>query len=319
MKIGTHELLGEVVPAPLAGITDAPFRLIMQSFGVGALWTEMVSAHALVKGKDKRTTDIIGHRAPTLIQLCGADPDVMAEAARIAEQTSAAGIDINMGCPVKKVVKQGAGAALMKNPRLASRITAAIRDAVDGAVTVKLRSGWDEANTNAPEMARILEQEGADAITIHSRSRSKGHSGPASMEVIARVKDAVGIPVIGNGGVIDEQTALSMKRATGCDGIMVGRGLLGRPWLPAELSARLRGIEWKREPHMTLAWIVTTHYRDALHFFDTHTAVRRMRKHLVWYSRGLRDAVEFRREVLRLEDPATVLRRIGEFFENEAE
>ncbi len=245
MKIGPLEVDGNVFLAPMAGITDPPFRRVVQQFGVSAVWTEMISAPGLVKNPDAfGTMDLNGHVVPTVFQIYGTDPETMAEAARIVVDKGAAGLDINMGCPARKIVFKGAGAALMQDVPLASRIVRAVRRAVPVALTVKIRSGWCADNQNAPEFAQAMEAEGADGVIVHSRSRSVRHSGPVSLDILEAVKNAVRIPVIGNGGITGTQDALDMLRRSGCEGVMVGRGALGRPWMPWTILNALSGTDF---------------------------------------------------------------------------
>lgn len=314
MRIGTFELSGKVVLAPMAGVTDPPFRRMVQRFGVSALWTEMISARGIAEGYAFRTMELTGHTVPTIFQLYGKEPSVMGEAARAVQNRGAFAVDINMGCPVKKVVRDGAGAALMKNTRLAAKIVAAVRRAVTIPVTVKIRAGWDEANLNAPDLARVIEAEGADAVVVHSRARSKGHSGPVSLSLLAEVKANVRIPVLGNGGVFSEADAIAMIQRSGCDGVMIGRGALGRPWVPGKVMRALSGTDTARPNQFSLRELICDHYEDELHWIDRATAVRRMRKHLVWYSKGLPTAARFRKAVLRLEEPDMVMESVREFF-----
>lgn len=315
MRIRSLELTGRTVLAPMAGITDPAFRRTVQRFGVSALWTEMMSAHALaVTGKTFRTMDLEGHEVPTIFQICGYDPGVMAEAARIVQDRGAAAVDLNMGCPVKKIVQKGAGAALMKNLPLAGRIVSAVRRAIDVALTVKIRSGWDESDANAAALARVIEEEGADAVVVHARTRSRVHSGPASLEIVSEVKEAVRIPVIGNGGIRSVDDAETMTKLTGCDGVMVGRGALGRPWLPGTILGRQGSEPRGAFDNITVFDVIRQHYDYQLQLTDILTGVRRMRKHLVWYSRELPGAARFREAVLRLENPARVMACTKEFF-----
>jgi len=315
VKIGNLETAGSVFLAPMAGVTDPPFRRIVQGFGVSAVWTEMISAHGLVvRGETFATMDLTGHSVPTVFQLYGVDPAIVAEAARVLQGYGAAAVDVNMGCPAKKIVKTGAGAALMQDLPRAARIVAAVRRVLQIPLTVKIRSGWDETNRTAPDLARAVEAEGADAVTVHARSRSRRHSGPASTDVVAEVKSAVTIPVIGNGGIKSVDDAQAMIDRTGCDGVMIGQGALGRPWLPAMvlgLSASLRGRE---ERGKRLIDVIEEHYRYQLEWIDLQTAVRRMRKHLAWYSKGIPGSPEFRRSVFHVEDPGQIIEWARGFF-----
>lgn len=315
MKIGSLEVQGNVFLAPMAGITDTPFRRIVQEFGVSAVWTEMISAKGVAVAPGTfRTMELVGHTVPTVFQISGKDPGVMAEAARTVQGRGAAVVDVNMGCPVKKVVAKGSGAALMKDVMLAGRIVGAMRKAVTIPLTVKIRSGWDETHLNAAELARVVESEGADAVIIHSRSRSKAHSGPVSLDVIRQVIGSVRIPVIGNGGILQVEDAVTMRRVTGCDGVMIGRGALGRPWIPAWILSRFTGRATGRDPGSTFYEVIREHFGYMLEWWGTLTAVRRMRKHLAWYSKGLAGGCEFRQNVFRLEDPERVMDYVEKFF-----
>ncbi|MCA1960062.1 MAG: tRNA dihydrouridine synthase DusB [Desulfomonile sp.] len=315
MKIGNLETAGSVFLAPMAGVTDPPFRRIVQSFGVSAVWTEMISAHGLgVRGEAFATMDLTGHSVPTVFQVYGVDPAVMAEAARVLQGCGAAAVDVNMGCPAKKIVKTGAGAALMQDLPRAARIVAAVRRVLQIPLTVKIRSGWDESTRTAAALARAVEAEGADAITVHARSRSRKHSGPASADVVAEVKEAVTIPVIGNGGIRNVGDARAMIEQTGCDGVMIGQGALGRPWLPAMVLGFFASARGGAKRSKLLIDVIEEHYRYQLEWIDLQTAVRRMRKHLAWYSKGLPGSPEFRRSVFHVEDPNQVLESARGFF-----
>jgi tRNA-dihydrouridine synthase B len=315
MRLRNLDVQGNVFLAPMAGITNPPFRRMVQHFGVSALWTEMISAKGMLMSRAAcRTTELVGHSVPTVFQLFGADPAVMAEAARRIEAMGAAAVDVNMGCPVKKVVVKGAGAALMNNVPLAGRIVAAIRKAVGIALTVKIRSGWDEAHQNAAEVARCVESEGADAVIVHSRTRSREHSGPPSLSILHEVKNTVKIPVIGNGGIVEVEDAKRMLSSTGCDGVMVGRGALGRPWLLAWILSGLGFATGRPTQGMRLLDVIRMHFQYQLEWLDFLTAVRCMRKHLAWYSRGLPDSTEFRRTVFREDDPDRVLELLERWF-----
>lgn len=318
MKIGSLEFRGNVFLAPMAGITDPPFRRVVQKFGVSAVWTEMISAQGLVRGRNRlRTLELEGHCVPTVFQISGNTPEFMAEATRRLEEAGASAIDINMGCPARKVVSGGAGAALMTNPVLAGRIVAAVRKATELPLTAKIRSGWDDQNQNAPEFASVLENEGLDAVIIHSRSRSSRHSGPASFGVIQEVKESVRIPVIGNGGIKDVADFEAMIDGTGCDGVMVGRGVLGRPWLLRSMLGGIPVVHDNTENVVTVADVIREHYDLQLESVGVQKGVRRMRKHLAWYSRGFPEGNDFRQRVFREDDPICVMHCVETFFRRE--
>ncbi|MGC8906637.1 MAG: tRNA dihydrouridine synthase DusB [Desulfomonilaceae bacterium] len=315
MKVGSLEVEGNVFLAPMAGITDVPFRKIVEGFGVSALWTEMMSCHAVVAAFDKLPdADFMEHVVPVFCQVSGNDPKVMADAAVILQEKGAKAIDINMGCPARRIVQKGAGAALMQNEPLARRILAAVRRATTLPLTVKIRSGWDEKNQNASRFAKMLELEGADGIIVHSRVRSNRHSGPASLSVIRGVKESVEVPVIGNGGVVDIATARTMLGETGCDGIMIGRGALGRPWFPQQVLENLAPSTSEKRPPIPILKVIQRHYSFAYQRWGIEKTVRRMRKHLGWYSRGLPYGAEFRERLFRLEDPAEIGELVETFF-----
>jgi tRNA-dihydrouridine synthase B len=317
MKIGPLEVNGNVFLAPMAGITDPAFRKVVQQFGVSALWTEMMNARGLVKNRDAfPTMDLAGHVVPTVFQIYGGDPDAMAEAARVVLDHGAAALDINMGCPARKIIFKGAGAALMQNIPLAARIVRSVRRVTPTALTVKIRSGWTELNQNAPEFAQAMEAEGADAVIVHSRSRSVRHSGPVSMDILRAVKNAVRIPVIGNGGITGVRDAMDMVKRSGCEGVMVGRGALGRPWAPGRILDALASGLSLEERTVSVLDVIRTHFSYQLQALDPFRAVRRMRKHLAWYSKGLRDGATFRRRVLRVEEPELVMQLVEEWFDN---
>ncbi len=315
MRIGNLDVPGTVFLAPMAGITDTPFRRIVQHFGVSALWTEMISSDAVARAKaDFRTIELDGHNVPTFFQISGKRPEVMAEAAAVLEEKGAAAIDVNMGCPVRKVVSKGSGAALMKDVGLATAIVRAIRNSIRIPLTVKIRSGWDEKSKNAVEFARALEGEGCDALIIHSRSRSKAHSGPPDLDVIADLKGALKIPVIGNGGINSVEDAMRMVNLTNCDGVMVGRGALGRPWFPSQLMKTISGESHETDRDLTYSDIIRKHMDFELEWWGGLKAVRKMRKHLAWYSKGFDRGAEFRHKVFRLEDPDRVVDSVEKFF-----
>ena len=233
LKIGTLELENNVLLAPMAGVTDKAFRMIVKPFGPGLMYTEMVSGKGLFYNS-KKTADLLETddiEKPVATQIFGHEPQVLAAIASKSLEYGAQLIDINMGCPAPKITGNGDGSALSKNPNLAGEIVAAVTEAVDVPVTVKIRKGWDEDSVNAVEMAKIAQQNGAAAVTVHGRTRQQFYSGKADLDIIKAVKEAVSIPVIGNGDIVDEESALHMLQYTGCDGIMIGRGAQGNPWI----------------------------------------------------------------------------------------
>src|SRR5947199_2362140 len=271
--------------APMAGVTNAPFRLVCREAGAELLTSEEIDARALVEGNAR--TQAIAHylpeERPIAFQLLGGDPDVLAEAARRLAATGAAGIDLNMGCPVSKIVAKGQGAALMRDPLRAAVIFRTLRKAVDVPFTIKIRSGWDERTVNAVEIARIAEAEGVDAITVHPRTRSQQFTGRAPWAIIADVVLAVGIPVTGNGDVRSMADARRMTRETGCRSVMVGRGALGRPWIFTPGFEALSG-DAQREAK---ARVIARHVALIQEHFAPRYALVQLKKHLAWYTEGL--------------------------------
>jgi tRNA-dihydrouridine synthase B len=316
MKIGSLEVAGNVFLAPMVGITDPPFRKIVRKFGVSAVWTEMLSADGVARAVGSfRGVEIEDRDVPTVVQIAGVDPAVMAEAAKRIQDIGAAAIDVNMGCPVRKVVNRGAGAALMRNLALAGRIVGAIRKVLSVPLTVKIRSGWDEKNQNAAAIARVIEDEGANALIVHSRSRSRAHAGPPSLEVLEEVKRSVRIPVIGNGGIIRVEDAVAMMACTACDGVMVGRGAVGRPWLPGWILEKSTGRAGISDRLLTFLDVIREHFGYMLEWWDCRTTVvHHMRKHLAWYSKGFAEGSSFRRNVFTLDDPDAIMSCAEKFF-----
>jgi tRNA-dihydrouridine synthase B len=298
VQIGSVVLENPVVLAPMAGITDAPFRKIVKRFGPGLLYGEMVSAAALHYQSDRSrellTVDPGEH--PTSIQIFGSDPALVAEAARLAIAGGADLIDINMGCPVPKIVKNGEGAALMNNLPVAERIIrAVVRSAAPTPVTVKFRLGWDEEHIVAGELARIAEAAGAAAVTVHGRTRSQFYQGRASWEQIGLVKQQVSIPVIGNGDVDSPQTAQALLQTTGCDGVMIGQAALGRPWLFAQVVKYLATGDLTAGPSWGERFRVIFDHLDYQVAYSGETrGVKQMRKHLAWYFKELPGAAWMR-------------------------
>ena len=305
--------------APLAGISDLPFRLVARSFGCSFAFTEMISANGLVRNSDK-TLDYLRTCAedrPLGVQIFGDEPDVMAEAARIAADQGAALIDINMGCPVKKVIKTGAGAILMKDPDRAARIITAVKKAVTVPVTVKIRSGWNRSSINAAEIAGIAEGCGAAAIIIHARTYDQGFSGDADWRVIAQVKKAVGIPVIGNGDIRYPQDAIRMKKETFCDAVMVGRGSLGDPWIFKGISQLFAGEVEDYLPTLSQRYeMINKHWKMEAQFSGHKIADKSFRKHLLWYTKGLPGSSKFRQIVSSMPEKERMIDELDIFFQS---
>ena len=304
LQIGNVHIEKPLTLAPMAGVTDLPFRLLCKEQGAGLVCTEMVSAKAILyKNRNTRTLMAIDERErPAALQLFGCEPDIMARAARQIEERNFDILDVNMGCPVPKVVNNGEGSALMKNPRLAGEIVAALVRAVKKPVTVKIRKGFDEEHVNAVEMAKILEDAGAAAIAVHGRTREQFYSGRADWDIIRQVKEAVSVPVIGNGDVDSPRKAAAMFRETGCDGVMIARGAQGNPWI---FSRILRYLE-----DGTLLPPPTRQERKAMIFRHAdmliaakgeYTGIREMRKHVAWYTAGLPHSARLRGEINRAE------------------
>lgn len=297
MQIGEIKLAAPLALAPMAGITDLPFRLICRRLGCGMTVSEMVSAKGLLY-KNVKTTEMLriddGER-PTAIQLFGSVPEELAEAARMVEAGGADMIDFNMGCPVPKIVNNGEGSALMKQPQLAHDILAAMVKAVKIPVTVKFRAGWDDSNRNAVEIARAVEAAGVSAVAVHGRTRQQFYEGKADWGIIAEVKQAVKVPVFGNGDIFTVEDGLRMLAETGVDGLMIGRGADGNPWIFRELAAVLRGEERPAAPSLQERLAQAAEHLDMLiDYKGEHISVKEMRRHISAYLKGLPHAAEFR-------------------------
>ena len=297
MQIGEIKLAAPLALAPMAGITDLPFRLICRRLGCGMTVSEMVSAKGLLY-KNVKTTEMLriddGER-PTAIQLFGSVPEELAEAARMVEASGADMIDFNMGCPVPKIVNNGEGSALMKQPHLAHDILAAMVKAVKIPVTVKFRAGWDDSNRNAVEIAKAVEAAGVSAVAVHGRTRQQFYEGKADWGIIADVKQAVKVPVFGNGDIFTVEDGLRMLAETGVDGLMIGRGADGNPWIFRELAAVLRGEERPAAPSLQERLAQAAEHLDMLiDYKGEHISVKEMRRHISAYLKGLPHAAEFR-------------------------
>ncbi len=306
-----------VILAPMTGVTDRPFRTLVKRYGAGLTVTEMIASEAMIRetrqSLQKAAWDPC--EEPVSMQLAGCDPARMAEAAKLNEGMGAAIIDINMGCPVKKVVNGHAGSALMREVPLAARIIEATVKAVKVPVTLKMRMGWDHDSLNAPELARIAEDLGIQLITVHGRTRCQLYSGTADWKFIANVKNAVKVPVIVNGDICSTDDARTALDQSGADGVMIGRGAYGRPWLIAQAMASLTGRPVPADPAIAEQYaLVREHYQLILDLYGPVIGVNLARKHLGWYTKGLFDSAAFRGAVNQVAEPAVVLDMIEQFY-----
>ena len=300
LTIGGVTLPNNIILAPMAGVTDLPFRLLCCEQGAGLCGMEMVSAKAVLY-HNKNTEELLNihpQEGKVSLQLFGSDPEIMSEIAKRIEDRPFDILDINMGCPVPKVVNNGEGSALMKQPKLAAKIVSAVARAISKPVTVKIRKGFDEAHVNAVEMAKIAEDSGAAAVAVHGRTREQYYAGEADWEIIAKVKESVSVPVIGNGDVTDGESAGRMIRQTGCDGVMVGRAARGNPWIFRQIEAYLKdGTVLPKPAGEELKAAVLRHARLLLEYKGEYTGVREMRKHVSWYTAGIHNSARLRQKV----------------------
>lgn len=304
LKIGNVELANPYILAPMAGVTDLPFRLLCKEQGAGLLCMEMVSAKAIqYNNKNTRALlEIHPEEEPVSLQLFGSDPDVISEIAKQIEELPFAILDINMGCPVPKIVRNGEGSALMNQPKLVHEIVSKTVKAIQKPVTVKIRKGFDDTSINAVEIAKIIEDAGAAAVAVHGRTREQYYSGKADWDIIRQVKEAVSIPVIGNGDVVSGESAISMMKQTGCDGVMIGRGAQGNPWIFSELlEYEKTGIMPERPSNEALKEMMLRHARLQIRFKGDYLGIREMRKHVAWYTTGLPNSAKLRGEINAVE------------------
>lgn len=300
MKIGNVNIENNLVLAPMAGVTDLPFRILCKEQGCGLLYTEMVSAKAVLYN-NKNTEALLQVEQgenPISLQLFGSDPQIMADMAKRLEERPFDIFDVNMGCPVPKIVNNGEGSALMKNPLLVGQIVEAMAKAVNKPVTVKIRKGFNDDMVNAPEIAHIIEESGGAAVAVHGRTREQFYSGKADWDIIRQVVERVNIPVIGNGDVCSAEDVIAMEEQTGCDAVMIGRGARGNPWIFSRINEyRRTGVLPPKPDVEEIKRMIKRHAQLQLKYKGEYLGIREMRKHVAWYTTGLKDSAALRNEV----------------------
>ena len=317
MQIGSLSLANDTILAPLAGISNLPFRLLAKEAGCGLVYSEMISAYGLVR-QNKRTQqllDSLPEEKPLSAQIFGSDPAIMAEAAKIVEAHGADILDINFGCSVKKIVKTGSGAALMKQPDLAEAVLKKVRKSVRLPLTIKIRTGWDKSGEQALNLAQMAEACGVDGIAVHPRTATQGFSGQADWSIIAAVKGRVGIPVIGNGDIFSAEDAINMQAETGCDAVMIGRKAIGCPWIFSQVLAHMSG---EKIPSFSLEerfTIIKRYLRRSVKYLGEYRACLMMRSRLSWFVKGLPHNSQFRKSITQISSQAQALDLIDEYHQ----
>ncbi len=321
MQIGPYTLKNNLILAPMAGVTDRPFRQLCRRLGAGMAVSEMVASNSLLWGSEKtrRRANHEGEPEPVSVQIVGADPAMLAQAARYNADQGARIIDINMGCPAKKICNVMAGSALLRDEPLVARILDAVVAAVDIPVTLKIRTGWDQEHRNALNILRIAENSGVRALAVHGRTRACGYSGEAEYDTIAALKACAKIPIIANGDITSPQKARQVLDATGADGIMIGRGAQGRPWIFREIAHYLATGETLPPPEVAeIHQLLKEHLADLYGFYGEYSGVRMARKHISWYSRGLAGSAGFRHAMNRLQTSSGQMTAVDELFRQQA-
>ncbi|MCR4298706.1 MAG: tRNA dihydrouridine synthase DusB [Gallionella sp.] len=322
MRIGPYQLRNNLIVAPMAGVTDRPFRMLCKRMGAGMAVSEMVASNSLLYGseKTKRRADHEGEADPISVQIVGADPKMLAQAAKYNVNHGAQIIDINMGCPAKKICNVMAGSALLQNERLVAEILEAVVGAVAVPVTLKIRTGWDKTSRNAVRIAQIAEAAGIQALAIHGRTRACAYTGEAEYDTIAAVKTVVRIPVIANGDIDTPEKARFVLQHTGADALMIGRAAQGRPWLFREIEHFLNTGEHLPAPETAeIRQVLAGHVEELYNFYGEHTGLRVARKHISWYTKGLAGSAQFRHQMNQLESPAGQMAAVDDFFEQQAQ